>query len=133
MRTPRSNKTITMDTALQLHSFRAAGIALLAIAILFMIGASTAAYFRRFPLPTDPLDQLTLIANDRVGWTAQAIIFPLMLSGRCGRLRLDGDTAAGRMAALAGHCCHGAERRRAAALAADQHRPAATRRTRRRR
>ena len=56
---------------------RTAGIALLAVCILFMIGASVAAYFRRFPIPTDPLEQLTLIANDRAGWTAQAVIFPL--------------------------------------------------------
>ncbi|MCB0248387.1 MAG: hypothetical protein KDI07_07390 [Anaerolineae bacterium] len=33
--------------------------------------------FRRFPIPTDPLEQLTLIANDRAGWTAQAVIFPV--------------------------------------------------------
>lgn len=56
---------------------RTAGIALLAVCILFMIGASVAAYFRRFPIPTDPLEQLTLIANDRAGWTAQAVIFPV--------------------------------------------------------
>lgn len=42
-----------------------------------MVGAWTAAYFRRFPLPTDPREQLMLIANDRAGWTAQAIIFPV--------------------------------------------------------
>jgi len=58
-------------------TFRTAGIALLAVCILFMIGASVAAYFRRFPIPTDPLEQLTLIANDRAGWTAQAVIFPV--------------------------------------------------------
>lgn len=62
---------------MQTVSLRTAGIALLATCILFMIGASVAAYFRRFPLPTDPLDQLTLIAHDRAGWTAQAIIFPV--------------------------------------------------------
>ena len=56
---------------------RTAGIALLAVCILFMIGASVAAHFRRFPIPTDPLEQLTLIANDRAGWTAQAVIFPV--------------------------------------------------------
>lgn len=66
-----------MDAPMELPSFRSAGIALLAVSILFMIGASTAAYFRRFPLPTAPLDQLTLIANDRIGWSAQAIIFPI--------------------------------------------------------
>ncbi len=66
-----------MASTEQLSSLRPAGFALLAIAILFMIGASTAAYFRRFPLPTHPLEQLTLIANDRAGWSAQAIIFPI--------------------------------------------------------
>lgn len=48
-------------------NFRPQGIALGVIIILFMIGASSAAYFRRFPLPTDPLEQLKLIANDRFG------------------------------------------------------------------
>lgn len=62
---------------MELPGFRSAGIALLAACILFMIGAGSAAYFRRFPLPSDPLDQLTLIANDRAGWTAQAVIFPV--------------------------------------------------------
>ncbi|GIK76148.1 MAG: hypothetical protein BroJett021_51360 [Chloroflexota bacterium] len=52
-------------------------IALLAVVIVSMIGAFSAAYFRQAPLPIDPLQQLTLIANDRIGWTAQAIIFPL--------------------------------------------------------
>ncbi len=66
-----------MESTEQLTSLRPAGFALLAIAILFMISASAAAYFRRFPLPSDPLEQLTLIANDRIGWTAQAIIFPI--------------------------------------------------------
>jgi hypothetical protein len=42
-----------------------------------MIGAWSAAYFRRWPLPADPLDKLTAIANDRLGWTAQAILFPV--------------------------------------------------------
>jgi hypothetical protein len=59
------------------NNYRTLGIALLATAILFMIGAWSAAYFRRFPLPTDPLEKLKLIADDRVGWTAQAIIFPV--------------------------------------------------------
>ncbi|MBE7532945.1 MAG: hypothetical protein HND44_11015 [Chloroflexi bacterium] len=45
--------------------------------IVFMVGAFSAAYFRQWPLPTDPLDKLTVIANDRIGWTAQAIIFPV--------------------------------------------------------
>ena len=40
---------------------RTAGIALLAVCILFMIGASVAAHFRRFPIPTDPLEQLDIV------------------------------------------------------------------------
>ena len=68
-----------METSNPLHTFRTAGIALLASAVLFMIGAFSAAYFRKVPIPTDPLEKLTLIANDRVGWTAQAIIFPIAL------------------------------------------------------
>lgn len=66
-----------MEASGQLTGLRSAGCALLAIGILFMIGAAAAAYFRRFPLPSDPLEQLTLIANDRAGWSAQAIIFPV--------------------------------------------------------
>ncbi len=57
------------------YTFRSFGFALLINVIVFLIGASAAAYFRRWPLPTDPLDKLTLIANDRVGWTAQAVLF----------------------------------------------------------
>lgn len=53
------------------------GYALLATVLLFMIGAFSADYFRRWPLPAGPLEQLTAIANDPVGWTAQAIIFPV--------------------------------------------------------
>lgn len=66
-----------MASTEQLISLRPAGFVLLATGILFMIGAGAAAYFRRFPLPTNPLEQLTLIANDRAGWTAQTIIFPI--------------------------------------------------------
>jgi len=66
-----------MDIITHLSGLRAAGMALLAVVILFMIGAFSAAYFRTMPLPTDPLDQLTRIADDRIGWTAQAIIFPV--------------------------------------------------------
>ncbi len=62
-----------MDTL----NFRSPGIALLVTAIVFMVGAFSAAYFRQWPLPATPLEKLTVIANDRVGWTAQAIIFPL--------------------------------------------------------
>lgn len=63
------------------RSYRPMGIALLILVILFMIGASAAAYFRHLPLPTDPLEKLTLIANDRVGWSAQAIIFLVVFAG----------------------------------------------------
>ncbi|HHY54047.1 MAG TPA: hypothetical protein GYA08_01295 [Chloroflexi bacterium] len=66
-----------MDTVTNFSGLRDVGIALLAVVVVFMIGAFSAAYFRQAPLPTDPLQQLTLIANDRIGWTAQAIIFPL--------------------------------------------------------
>jgi hypothetical protein len=66
-----------MDTVAHLSGLRAAGMALLAVVILFMIGAFSAAYFRTMPLPTDPLEQLTRIADDRIGWMAQAIIFPV--------------------------------------------------------
>jgi hypothetical protein len=66
-----------MSTPSAVFDFRPAGIALLATVVIFMMGAWSAAYFRRWPLPADPLDKLTVIANDRVGWTAQAIIFPV--------------------------------------------------------
>jgi len=68
-----------METSNPLHTFRTAGIALLVIVVVFMIGAFSAAYFRKMPIPTDPLEKLTLIANDRVGWTAQGVIFPVAL------------------------------------------------------
>lgn len=61
----------------QLPNFCALGIALLITVIVFMVGAWSAAYFRQWPLPDTPLEKLTLIANDRVGWTAQAMIFPV--------------------------------------------------------
>jgi hypothetical protein len=57
-------------------NLRPFGLALLVTIIVFMIGAFSAAYFR-LPLPTTPLEQLQRIANDRLGWTAQAIIFPV--------------------------------------------------------
>ncbi|MBK9055188.1 MAG: hypothetical protein IPL78_31120 [Chloroflexi bacterium] len=63
--------------AFQLFNARSIGIALLATVIIFMVGAFAAAYFRQWPLPSTPLEKLTLIANDRVGWTTQAILFPL--------------------------------------------------------
>ncbi|MCS7040354.1 MAG: hypothetical protein NZP34_12170, partial [Caldilineales bacterium] len=46
-----------MTATEQLASLRPAGFALLATGISFMIGAGAAAYFRRLPLPTDPLEQ----------------------------------------------------------------------------
>lgn len=60
-----------------LQPLRPAGVALLIIATLFMVGAWAAAYFRQWPLPATPQEKLSLIANDRIGWTAQAIIFPV--------------------------------------------------------
>jgi hypothetical protein len=66
-----------MGTANQLSHFRPLGIALLVTVIVFMIGAFSAAYFRQWPLPNTPLEKLTLIANDQMGWTAQAILFPV--------------------------------------------------------
>ena len=65
-----------MNTQDQLISFRLTGIALLVTVFVFLIGAFSAAYFRSMP-PSDPRQQLTLIANDPIGWTAQAIIFPV--------------------------------------------------------
>jgi hypothetical protein len=66
-----------METTNQLPNFRPLGIALLVTVIAFMVGAFSAAYFRQWPLPSTPLEKLTAIANDRIGWTAQAIIFPV--------------------------------------------------------
>ena len=45
--------------------------------IVFMVGAFVADYFR-LPIPTEPLEKLQRIANDRPGWTAQAILFPVV-------------------------------------------------------
>lgn len=56
-------------------TLRPYGVAMLITIIVFMIGAFAADYFWP-PIPTDPLEQLQRIANDRPGWTAQAIIFP---------------------------------------------------------
>ena len=55
---------------------RSLGIELLVVVIFFLIGAFAAAYFRKWP-HSSPQESLQLIANDRLGWTAQAIMFPL--------------------------------------------------------
>ncbi len=66
-----------MNPTSELFNFRTAGTALLVAAIVFMIGAFVADYFR-LPIPTQPLEKLQRIANDRPGWTAQAILFPVV-------------------------------------------------------
>lgn len=58
-------------------SLRDIGWALLATTGVFLVSAFITQYFGRFPPPTDPLEQLTLIATDRFGWPAQAILFPV--------------------------------------------------------
>ncbi|MBK7176087.1 MAG: hypothetical protein IPH82_02635 [Chloroflexi bacterium] len=65
-----------MDNINQLFGFRSLGTALLVTVIVFMVGAFAADHFR-LPIPTEPLEKLQRIANDRTGWTAQAIIFPV--------------------------------------------------------
>ena len=62
-------------------NWRWIGGALFVTVAVFMIGAFAAAYFRQWPLPSDPLHKLTLIANDRVGWPLQAILFPVAYLG----------------------------------------------------
>ncbi len=52
--------------------------ALLGVTFVFLVAAFITKYFGRFPLPTDPLEQLKLIATDPVGWPAQAILFPVV-------------------------------------------------------
>ncbi len=66
-----------MNPTSELLHFRTAGIALLVATIVFMVGAFVADYFH-LPIPTEPLEKLQRIANDRAGWTAQAIIFPVV-------------------------------------------------------
>lgn len=66
-----------MEPTNSLHSLRPAGVTLLVTVALFLVGAWVAAYFRQWPLPATPQEKLTLIANDRIGWTAQALIFPV--------------------------------------------------------
>lgn len=52
--------------------------ALLATVLVFLAAAFAAAYFRNWP-HADAREQLALIANDRTGWTAQALLFPAAL------------------------------------------------------
>lgn len=66
-----------MNNLNHLSNFRVLGTALLVAAIVFLAGAFVADYFR-LPIPTEPLEKLQRIANDRLGWTAQAIIFPVV-------------------------------------------------------
>ena len=61
------------------REIRFAGRVLIAGTIMLMIGAMSAVYFRQTP-PTDPLQQLRLIAGDPIGWTAQAILFPIAMA-----------------------------------------------------
>lgn len=62
----------------QLFSWRGLGGVLLAAVIIFLIGAFSAAYFRQYPLPMTAQEKLTAIANDRLGWTFQAVSFPVV-------------------------------------------------------
>jgi len=59
-------------------SWRGLGVSLLAAVILFLIAAFSAAYFRQYPLPATAEEKLTAIANDRLGWTFQAVSFLLV-------------------------------------------------------
>jgi hypothetical protein len=69
-----------MTVANQIEGWRSLGLALLGVVVVFMIGAFAAAYFRP-PIPTEPLEKLERIANDRTGWTIQAILFPVAYLG----------------------------------------------------
>ena len=60
-----------------IHSLRGTSWALLAATLVFLIAAFITKYFGHFPLPSDPLEQLTLIATDPFGWPVQAILFPV--------------------------------------------------------
>lgn len=66
-----------MNPTSELLHFRTAGTALLVAAIVFLASAFVADYFR-LPIPTEPLAKLQRIAYDRPGWTAQAILFPVV-------------------------------------------------------
>ncbi len=68
-----------MDIHVNANSFCLAGIVMLVGSVLFTVAAFAAAYFRRMP-PTDPLEQLQVIAGDPIGWTAQAILFPIAMA-----------------------------------------------------
>lgn len=65
-----------MNMAETITNLRPYGVAMLITVVVFMVGAFAAAYFRP-PIPTAPLEQLQRIADDRLGWTAQAILFPV--------------------------------------------------------
>lgn len=56
-------------------SIRGLGWALLSSVLLLLFAASIAKFFRY--RPSDPLEQLTLIATDPFGWPTQAILFPI--------------------------------------------------------
>lgn len=68
-----------MKQTTELPTLRTEAWVLLIPVVLFLIGAFTARYFRQMPIPATPLEQLTAIAEDRLGWTAQAVIFPVAL------------------------------------------------------
>jgi hypothetical protein len=71
---------MTMNMQIGASNLRLAGVVLLVGTALLLIGAMIAAYFRRFPLPTDPLEKLKLIVSDLPGWNAQAILFPVAMA-----------------------------------------------------
>ena len=66
-----------MASTEQLTGTRPLGFALLAIAMLFMIGASAAAYFRRLPLAHRPAGAVGPDRQRPHRLAAQAIIFPV--------------------------------------------------------
>ncbi len=68
-----------MDIQGNPNSLRLVGVVMGIGSLLFTVAAFTTAYFRRIP-PTDPLEQLLVIAGDPVGWTAQAILFPIAMA-----------------------------------------------------
>ena len=107
-----------MTPTIALDPLRPAGVALLITVALFMVGAWAAAYFRQWPLPATSQEKLTLIADDRIGWTAQAIIFPVCFLAVAIDLWLDRAAVARRLAAVwAGRGRHRRQRGGAAALA----------------